>query len=81
MIWRISRLFYDSKTILQEIVQAEDSEIAYVLVSEEGPEHCKTFGVNVLIDQKVVASGTGRTKKAAEQQAAYNSILKLRKVK
>lgn len=75
------QLFYDSKTILQEIVQAEESDIKYVLISEEGPEHSKTFGVDVLIDKNVIASGTGRTKKAAEQQAAYNTILKLRKTK
>ncbi len=70
-------LFFDSKTILQEIVQAEkDAKVAYHLIKEEGPDHNKAFYVEVLIDGKSYGSGKGRTKKAAEQQAAYQAILK-----
>lgn len=74
------QLFYDSKTILQEIVQGEHGEhLAYQLVNEEGPDHNKSFTVAVYIGDDFYGEGTGRTKKAAEQQAAYQAILKLRK--
>lgn len=70
-------LFFDSKTILQEIVQAEkDTKVSYQLIREEGPDHNKAFYVEALIDGKCYGSGKGRTKKAAEQQAAYQAILK-----
>ncbi len=73
------KLFYDSKTILQEMVQADrNKEISYRLVGEKGPDHNKSFSVEVLIGGEVCGAGQGRTKKAAEQQAAYEAILKLR---
>ncbi|HJD46707.1 MAG TPA: ribonuclease III [Candidatus Mediterraneibacter norfolkensis] len=73
------KLFYDSKTILQEMVQADrNREILYRLVGEKGPDHNKSFSVEVLIGGEVCGAGQGRTKKAAEQQAAYEAILKLR---
>ena len=73
------KLFYDSKTILQEMVQADmNKEISYRLTGEEGPDHNKSFSVEVLIGGKAYGAGQGRTKKAAEQQAAYEAILKLR---
>lgn len=73
------KLFYDSKTILQEMVQADrNREISYHLVGEKGPDHNKSFSVEVLIGGDVYGAGQGRTKKAAEQQAAYEAILKLR---
>ena len=75
------KLFYDSKTILQEIVQAENRDISYHLVREEGPDHNKSFYVEALIGGVSFGSGKGRTKKAAEQQAAYEAILKLREHK
>ena len=76
------KLFYDSKTILQEMVQAEKAgAITYSLVKEEGPDHNKSFHVEVLIGGSVSGKGVGRTKKAAEQQAAYEAILSLRKQK
>ena len=72
-------LFFDSKTILQEIVQANTKEtITYHLVGEEGTDHDKSFHVSVLIGDKEYGVGMGRTKKGAEQVAAYQSILKLR---
>ena len=74
------KLFYDSKTILQEMVQAQKGgEIRYHLTGEEGPDHNKSFCVEVMIGETVYGEGRGRTKKAAEQQAAYRAILKLRK--
>lgn len=73
------KLFFDSKTILQEIVQARTAqEISYCLVKEEGPDHDKAFYVEVRIGEKSYGAGKGRTKKAAEQEAAYQAILKLK---
>lgn len=74
------QLFFDSKTILQEIVQSEYKDpLSYELLSEEGPDHNKKFTVRAVIGSMELQTGVGRTKKAAEQQAAYRSILELRK--
>lgn len=73
------KLFFDSKTILQEIVQSDFKEsIRYEKIGESGPDHNKTFQYAVYIGEEKFGIGTGRTKKAAEQSAAYESILKLR---
>ena len=73
------KLFYDSKTILQEVVQGNYNEaLHYELVAEEGPDHDKRFSVEALIGDKVIGHGVGHTKKAAEQQAAYQALLKLK---
>ena len=72
------QLFYDSKTILQEMVQASsDAGVVYELLQEEGPDHNKTFRTGVRIGGEIFGMGEGRTKKASEQQAAYQAILKL----
>ena len=69
------KLFFDSKTILQEIVQANFKEvISYHLIGEEGPDHDKCFTVVVQVNGQVVGNGTGLTKKAAEQAAAYQAV-------
>ena len=74
------KLFYDSKTILQELVQANFSEtISYHLIREEGPDHNKTFFVEVQIGKTSYGEGTGKTKKTAEADAAYNAIIELHK--
>lgn len=75
------RLFYDSKTILQEIVQGDEhsGRLEYVLVDESGPDHNKNYTVEARIGNKSYGSGEGHTKKAAEQEAAYQAILMLRK--
>lgn len=73
------KLFFDSKTIFQEMVQGNiPGEISYRLIKEEGPDHDKSFSVEVLIGEKQMGMGNGRTKKAAEQMAAYHAICKLR---
>ena len=72
------QLFYDSKTILQEVVQGKHESLSYELVNESGPDHDKNFTVDVHIDGKKISSGTGHTKKAAEQQAAYQALLVLK---
>ncbi len=72
------KLFYDSKTILQEMVQAKSGgTVSYILISEEGPDHNKSFQVAVRIGGRDYGRGIGRTKKAAEQEAAYKTILSL----
>ena len=74
------QLFYDSKTILQEMVQAEFKDsLVYELLKEEGPDHNKTFEVSVKVGGRVIGRGVGRTKKAAEQVAAYHGICELKK--
>ena len=74
------QLFYDSKTILQEMVQAEFKDsLVYELLKEEGPDHNKTFEVCVKIGDRVIGHGIGRTKKSAEQVAAYHGICELKK--
>ena len=70
-------LFYDSKTYLQEIVQRDLKKLEYVLLKEEGPDHNKSCEVGVLIDGKQLTTAVGRTKKKAEQAAAYEAILLL----
>lgn len=74
------KLFYDSKTILQEIVQGDfkGEEISYQLVGEQGPDHDKKFMVDVMIGNTAYGRGVGRTKKAAEQEAAYQATIKLK---
>ena len=73
------KLFYDSKTILQEMVQRDFEEpLSYQLIREEGPDHNKCFTVEARIGEKVLGNGSGRTKKAAEMEAAYKAILKIR---
>lgn len=70
------QLFYDAKTILQEAVQQESKEpICYELIKEEGPEHEKTFLVEVRVGDQKLGTGSGHSKKAAEQQAAYQALL------
>ncbi len=76
------KLFFDSKTILQEIVQARmEGGVSYHLLKEEGPDHNKSFCVEVRLDGRGYGVGIGRTKKAAEQEAAYKAILELKKQK
>ncbi len=73
------RMFYDSKTILQEVCQARFKQnISYRLIHEEGPDHAKTFTVEALVGTDVLGSGTGNSKKSAEQEAAYHSLILLK---
>lgn len=72
------QLFYDSKTILQEIVQEKGKQtLEYILTGESGPDHNKQFSVEVRVNGDVLGNGTGHTKKAAEQAAAYQAIRRL----
>lgn len=76
------QLFYDSKTTLQEIIQGKfEEDVRYVLVKEEGPDHNKSFYVEAVLGKEVLGEGCGHTKKAAEQQAAFCAIKKLKNEK
>lgn len=76
------QLFYDSKTILQEMVQSSnEGTLHYEVIKEIGPDHDKQFVVEARIDDKVIGQGSGRTKKAAEQKAAYEALLNNKKKK
>lgn len=73
------RLFYDSKTNLQEYVQGRfKTDVAYEVIEESGPEHDKQFKVHVSIGSRILGTGSGKTKKAAEQQAAYQALMSLK---
>lgn len=73
------KLFYDSKTILQEVVQAHGLDVEYEQISEVGPEHDKTFVVSAKCGDLFHVQASGHTKKAAQQKAAYEALLLLKK--
>ena len=69
----------DSKSALQELVQQHrKAVIEYTTIEESGPEHDKCFVVSVKINGKDAGTGSGRSKKAAEKQAALNAIKNLK---
>lgn len=71
------RLFYDAKSILQEHIQeTKAGELVYELIREEGPEHDKLFVVEARLNDVTIGSGEGKSKKAAQQHAAYDALLK-----
>lgn len=68
----------DYKTMLQELVQRKkDQTISYVLTGETGPDHDKSFAVEVHLNGACVGSGVGSSKKRAEQAAAQDAVAKL----
>ena len=68
----------DYKTKLQELVQQKKNQIlSYKLVGQSGPDHDKQFDVEVSLNGQVVGSGSGSSKKRAEQMAARSAIEKL----
>ena len=69
----------DNKTVLQEILQKENHEpVKYDLTGTSGPEHDRTFTMQVSQGGRVLGSGSGRTKQAAGQAAAADAIKKLK---
>ena len=65
----------DYKTVLQEKLQIHGNvKIEYTVIDEKGPDHNKTFVVEVKCDGKHLAIGQGSTKKAAEMEAAHNAL-------
>ncbi|MBQ6048191.1 MAG: ribonuclease III [Oscillospiraceae bacterium] len=68
----------DYKSALQELIQHDPSNIlSYELIEEKGPDHSKTFTFAALLNGEVVGTGSGSTKKSAEQAAARNALEKL----
>lgn len=69
----------DAKTSLQEFLQRDgDVDIEYHLLAESGSENAPVFKVNVSADGKILAQGTGSSKKHAEMDAASQALKKLR---
>ncbi len=65
----------DYKTVLQEILQKHgEVTITYSILKEQGPDHDKVFTAQVEYNHKVLAIGEGKTKKAAEMEAARKAI-------
>ena len=69
---------YNAKAILQEYTQGLSKTIpVYRLANTSGPAHNRVFTVEVSYNDEVVAFGSGKTKKEAEQHAAYEACKKL----
>lgn len=70
--------YVDFKSFLQEIIQ-EKTKLSpvYHVVKSEGPDHNKTFWIDVLQGEIPLGSGVGKSKQEAEQQAAKNALEKL----
>ena len=65
----------DHKTVLQEKLQVHGNvDIKYEIINETGPDHDKTFTAQVKLNGKVLATGTGKTKKQAEMDAADKAL-------
>lgn len=65
----------DYKTELQEIIQKNPEEtVTYILAGESGPDHDKVFTVNVCLNSNIIGTGSGKTKKKAEQMAACQAL-------
>ena len=70
----------DYKTVLQEILHKNGNvHIEYKIIKESGPDHDKSFVAEVLCNKKVLASGSGKSKKHAEMEAAKLAIEKMKK--
>ena len=76
----LDTLCKDYKTALQELTQANFGATPdYQLIASRGPDHRKEFEVAVVIDNKVVATAKGKSKKSAQQKAAEIALKKLSK--
>ncbi len=68
-------VYRDYKTAAQEICQNRFKELPrYIVISETGPDHEKRFETSLVVGERVIATGTGRSKKEAEQQAAKEAL-------
>lgn len=75
-----NKSYIDFKSLFQEIVQ-QTSKISpvYRVSKSEGPDHDKTFWIEVLVGETVMGSGIGKSKQEGEQQAAANALEKMGK--
>jgi ribonuclease III len=67
----------DFKSALQELLAQRREEVTYEVTGESGPAHARTFEVAAVVGSERVGSGSGRSKKAAEQVAAEQALEKL----
>ena len=75
---QVNRASRDHKTYLQELVQRKSGQVLhYELVGESGPDHNKTFQMQVLLNGRPIGQGSGHSKKEAEQAAANAAIERL----
>lgn len=75
-----TRPISDYKTALQEYVQRKTGQfLSYELLAEEGPDHNKSFTMQVSLNGKPIGVGNGHTKKEAEQNAARNGLEEISK--
>lgn len=72
------RLFSDYKSFLQEYIQKKNSgKLTYRLAKEKGPDHDKTFEIELYLDDNIIGRGTGHSKKDAQQAAARDAIMRM----
>lgn len=72
------KLYRDNKSFYQEMIQAQGlATPIYEVVKAVGPDHDRTFTVNVLVGGVVTGTGTGRSKQQAQQEAARQALEKL----
>ncbi len=72
----------DYKSKLQELIQKKHQmPPTYILIGEDGPDHNKTFHMQVRIKKKLLGQGQGKSKKESEQSAAWAALKKIRKSK
>lgn len=70
----------DYKTVLQEVLQKNGNvDIEYVIVDEKGPDHEKAFTAEVKFNNKILATGEGKSKKQAEMEAAQKALENIKK--
>ena len=75
---QVNRASRDHKTYLQELVQRKSGQVlSYELIGESGPDHNKTFQMQVLLNGQPIGQGTGHSKNEAEQAAANAGIERL----
>ncbi len=75
---RAKKLYKDSKSSLQEVVQARGfSTPNYLVVAEKGPDHDKEFTTQVLVGGKIIGTGKGKSKQLAQQEAAAQALANL----
>ena len=75
---QVNRASRDHKTYLQELVQRKSGQVlSSELIGESGPDHNKTFQMQVLLNGQPIGQGTGHSKKEAEQAAANAAIERL----
>jgi ribonuclease III len=70
---------YDAKTALQELAVAAYGELPSYRVASSGPDHDKSFVATVYVEAQAAGTGSGKSKKEAEQNAARAALLKLNK--